>query len=100
MRGPCARRTGAPIDAPPTLRQREVLQAIADFQELHRYAPTVRDLCRLLEIVSTKGVSDHLDLLERRGLITREKHVARSLRLTLKGLREMGLVIELAEGVR
>lgn len=91
MRGPCARRPGAPIDSPPTARQREVLRAIVALEGLHRYPPTVRDLCARLGIASTNGVQDHLALLERRGLITRDEMVARSLRLTAKGRRELGL---------
>lgn len=54
-----------------TKRRREVLQAIGAHYRENGYAPSVRDLARLLGLRSTHGVAEHLAALERVGAIRR-----------------------------
>jgi repressor LexA len=75
----------------PTFRQLEVLGAIRGFWALHGYAPGVRDIGRLLGIGSTNGTNDHLKALVRKGLIERDSHRARSIRLTRAGRLAIGI---------
>lgn len=63
-----------------TARQREVLQAIQDYQSTRGYIPSIRELGRLLGIRSLRGVTVHLTALERKGWIERES-TSRSIRV-------------------
>ncbi len=63
-----------------TARQREVLQAIQDYQAERGYMPSIRELCKLLSISSLRGVTIHLSALEKKGWIQRES-TSRSIRL-------------------
>lgn len=67
-----------------TIRQREVLEAIAAFIEHNGYPPSVRDLRVVLNVSSTATVKDHLDALVRKGWIERDPGAARGIRV-LKG---------------
>ena len=58
-----------------------VLQAIGIFLSKHGYGPSVRDIARMTGITSTSHVAYHLSRLEAEGRITRERYVARSIRL-------------------
>lgn len=68
-----------------TKRQSAVLKKIYDYITENGYPPSIRDLAGLLDINSPRGISDHLDSLERKGYIER-KSSARSIRLTGKTL--------------
>lgn len=63
-----------------TPRQREVLQAILDFRAEKGYAPSIRELGRMLGISSLRGVTVHLAALEKKGWIERES-TSRSIRI-------------------
>ena len=63
-----------------TARQREMLDAIRNFFTEHGYSPSIRDLGPLLGISSLRGVTIHLDALEKKGWITRER-ASRSIRV-------------------
>lgn len=63
-----------------TARQREMLNAISGFIAIKGYAPSIRDLGPLLGISSLRGVTIHLDALEKKGWITRER-ASRSIRV-------------------
>lgn len=52
-----------------TNRQRAVLSVIIQSLEEKGYPPTLREIGARLGIGSTKGVSDHLLALERKGFI-------------------------------
>jgi repressor LexA len=58
-----------------------VLQAIGIFLSRHGYGPSVRDIVRMTGITSTASVHFALKCLEAEGRITRERYVARSIRL-------------------
>ena len=63
-----------------TARQREVLEAIRTYCSKNGYPPSIRELGRLLDISSLRGVTIHLDALERKGFIQRER-TSRSIRI-------------------
>jgi repressor LexA len=63
-----------------TPRQREVLQAILDYRAEKGYAPSIRELGKILGISSLRGVTVHLTALEKKGWIERES-TSRSIRI-------------------
>jgi len=56
-----------------TERQREVLDAIRTYRSDRGYIPSIRELGRMLGISSLRGVTIHLDALEKKGWIKRER---------------------------
>lgn len=65
---------------PGTPRQTEILTYIRDYMHKHGFSPTYDEIAEQFGI-SKVTVFEHLTILEERGLIYREKHKARSLRL-------------------
>lgn len=63
-----------------TARQREVLDAIREFQSRKGYPPSIRELGKILGISSLRGVTIHLDAIQKKGWIERES-TSRSIRL-------------------
>jgi repressor LexA len=68
---------GSPI----TVAQLRVLRAIEDFIALHKFPPTVRELCRRLGTTSTNNVAERLAILERKGFIAREPLKSRAIKV-------------------
>src|SRR4051812_23428839 len=66
-------------DASP--RQVATLAAIRETVLARGYAPTLRELGRMLGIRSTNGVEDHLKALVKKGLLVREANKARTIKL-------------------
>lgn len=71
-------------ETPTTRRQREVLRFIESFIAEHGYAPSVREIGSHLNIRSPNGLKYHLDALRKRGLITWEKGLSRTLQVVRK----------------
>lgn len=65
---------------PLTARQQQVLDVIRDYREEKGYPPSIRELREALGISSLRGVTIHLDALERKGWIERES-TSRSIRI-------------------
>ena len=65
--------------------QWRVLSTIAVYQREHARPPTVRELGRLVGISSTGHIDYHLGCLAEKGLITRERRMARAIHLTALG---------------
>lgn len=63
-----------------TARQREVLDAIVNYRGEKGYVPSIRELGKMLNISSLRGVTVHLAALERKGWIERES-TSRSIRI-------------------
>lgn len=63
-----------------TARQREVLNTIIAFVARKGFAPSIRELGPMLGISSLRGVTIHLDALEKKGWIERES-TSRSIRV-------------------
>lgn len=70
----------------PTERQLQVLQHIDAHQRARGYGPSVRWLVEVLAVASTNTVQCHLEALARKRLVARDRHVARSTRLTPAGV--------------
>jgi len=70
-----------------TRRQQDILEFICRTIEESSRPPTIREIGDEFSIGSTKGVSDHLDALERKGWIVRETGQARGIR-PVKGKTE------------
>ncbi|OPX35902.1 repressor LexA [candidate division KSB1 bacterium 4484_188] len=64
-----------------TLRQEMVLQYIAEYIRQHTYPPTYQEIADAFHIASKHGVVRHLEALERKGYITRNNTLARSIRI-------------------
>lgn len=60
-------------------RRSAVLSAIEASVRDRGYAPTIREICAATGIASTSHVRFHLVQLERLGLITRDRDVARGI---------------------
>lgn len=58
-----------------------MLQVIIDYINENGYPPTFREIGRAMGIGSTKGVSDHLDTIERKGYIMREPGEPRAIKV-------------------
>ncbi len=65
----------------PTPKQLKILQAIDDWRRREGYSPTMQELADQLG-VSKVTVFEHVQALERKGLLDRQKHKARSLNLS------------------
>lgn len=63
-----------------TERQREVIDAIREYQARKGYPPSIRELGKALGISSLRGVTIHLDAIEKKGYLERES-TSRSIRL-------------------
>jgi repressor LexA len=73
-------KTAPTAPEPITDAARRVYDAIVDHIDAKGFAPTVRELCGILDIASPNGVECHLKTLERRGWITRTERQARTIR--------------------
>ena len=67
--------TTEPMTLPP--RQQEVLDFIR--ANSHLYGPAIREIAVAMNIRSPNGVMCHLKALEKKGLITRRRNVARGI---------------------
>lgn len=63
-----------------TPRQLDVLVAIRNYRHLHGYAPTMQELADQLR-TSKVTIFEHVNALERKGILRRNKHKARSLEI-------------------
>ena len=68
-----------------TPKQLRVLTLVRDYQRKHGYSPTMQELAETLDITKVT-VFEHVTGLEKKGLLRRSKHRARSLELTEHGL--------------
>ncbi|HPP75773.1 MAG TPA: LexA family transcriptional regulator, partial [Armatimonadota bacterium] len=55
-----------------TARQREVLEFVINFVSERGFPPSIREIGSAMQISSLRGVTVHLDALERKGWIRRE----------------------------
>src|SRR5438045_7446693 len=64
-----------------TPRQLDVLVAIRNYRHLHGYAPTMQELADQLG-TSKVTIFEHVGALEKKRVLRRDKHKARSLEIT------------------
>ncbi len=90
-------------------RQRRILDFIGRFQQQHGYPPTIREIGQAAGISSTSVVDYNLKVLEREGLLRRDRevsrgliasahHAIRSTRIPIVGRIAAGEPIEAVEG--
>ena len=68
-------------------RQQRILDFIREFFEERNYPPTVRDIQQACEVSSTSVVDYNLRILQRLGLIKRDREVSRGIELLVGGRR-------------
>lgn len=73
---------------PPTKRQSDILAFIVGYQTENRVTPSVRDIAAAFGLSSINGVNDHLQALERRGLIYRVPGEGRGIRVLSNPMQE------------
>lgn len=64
-----------------TRRQQEVLQVIEGSIEEKGYPPSMREITTLLRLASAAGVHKHIKALVRKGYLSKEDYLSRSLRV-------------------
>jgi repressor LexA len=62
-------------------RQQAIIEFIQRFTRDHQYPPTIREIGQDVGITSTSVVNYNLNILEREGLIERDKEVSRGIKL-------------------
>ena len=67
-----------------TPRQLDVIVAIRNFRHLHGYAPTMQELADQLG-TSKVTIFEHVNALEKKRVLRRDRHKARSLEITADG---------------
>jgi repressor LexA len=76
----------APVYAIPCLtpQQSRILGHIAGYLDVHGYGPSIREIAQLAGLAAQSVALYHVKALERAGMLTREPHIARSIRLTTR----------------
>lgn len=74
-----------------TARQKEVLDAIARYVDLHDYPPTIREIANSFSI-SIKGAYDHLKALEKKGFLRLGENKSRAIEVLRKNGPELSVV--------
>jgi repressor LexA len=64
-----------------TDRQEEILQFIQHFVDENDFVPTIRDIASHFGMASPYGVQRHLDALEKKGYLTKQRNLSRSISL-------------------
>ena len=75
-----------------TKKQRLVLETIAKAIDEKGYVPAVREIGSAIGLSSPSTVQVHLNTLEKQGYIHRDAQKSRSITLTAKGRKELGIV--------
>lgn len=73
-----------------TDQQKRIYLAIRAFIETNGYGPTIREICNAVGLSSSSTVKSHVDTLRRKGYVTFEKSLPRTIRLTDKPLEDGG----------
>lgn len=63
-------------------KQKEVYKYLLEFTESKGYPPSVREICDAVDLRSTSSVHNHLQNLEKQGLIRRDPTKPRALEIT------------------
>src|SRR5690349_17827160 len=66
---------------PLTKRQKEILDYVTQYIELHGYAPSYREIAEAFKLGSVATVAEHVDTLVVKGLLRKNENEARSLQL-------------------
>jgi SOS-response transcriptional repressor LexA len=72
-----------------TPAQGKVLAFIAAFTAEHNYPPSWRDISKHIGASSTNAAHDHIHQLIKKGFLTKQPHICRTLTLTPAGRHEL-----------
>jgi repressor LexA len=72
-----------------TAPQAKILGFIVDWNDRRGYSPTVREISAAFGWKTTANVHQHLERMERDGLVSRQPGMARTLRVTPHGLEQL-----------
>jgi repressor LexA len=64
-----------------TERHRKIMNFLVEFQERNGYSPSIREIGDKIGVKSTSLIDYYLDQLQRMGLIERDEHISRSIRV-------------------
>lgn len=64
-----------------TEKQKMILDIIKNYIDKEKIPPTVREICKIADISSTSSVQAHIDRLEKKGYIKKDKGCNRSIRI-------------------
>lgn len=76
-----------------TSKQKKVFDFICNFLEQQKISPTISELAQFLGVSSLRTVTQYLEALERKGLISRSRNQSRGIKLI--GAREISSTITL-----
>ena len=60
-------------------KQQNVYESIMQYQRVNGYAPTIREICKMVGVASTSSVYAHLKILEEKGYIARKLDASRAI---------------------
>ncbi len=66
---------------PLTKRQKEILDYVTQFIEVHGYSPSYREIAANFKLGSVATVAEHVETLVQKGLVTKRDDAARSIQL-------------------
>ena len=61
------------------IRLLDVYESIMQYQRVNGYAPTIREICKMVGVASTSSVYAHLKILEEKGYIARKMDASRAI---------------------
>jgi repressor LexA len=76
-----------------TRRQQQIMEFLGEFQQARGMMPTAQEIAARFKFRSPNAVTSHLNLLQKKGVLTREPGRARSLRLT-SPLRQLRAAVQ------
>lgn len=65
-----------------TRRQKQIVSFIQRYLDKNDYAPSFREIAQALKLSSVATISDHIQNLKHKGLLTSSKNLARSIQLS------------------
>jgi len=74
-----------------TKKQEKVLRVISDYINKNSCSPTISELCGLLNVRSSRTVTQYLDSLAQKNLIYRDKYVKRGISIIKKQSNDSGV---------
>jgi repressor LexA len=69
--------------------QAKILGFIIDWNAARGFSPTVREISAAFGWKSTANVQQHIERMQRHGLVTRQAGMARTLRVTPAGIKQL-----------
>ena len=67
------------VDRAPLTEKQNVYESIMQYQRVNGYAPTIREICKMVGVASTSSVYAHLKILEEKGYIARKMDASRAI---------------------